>query len=142
MTNPTDPRINAAARALYEGMFSALWQDETSEQTKSDFREDARLALKAADAAAWRPISEAPKDRTLVLAKIHDDLFPRIRPERKDLKLWNGRWVVVSHAGILESGFDLGWTVAAPVGWGGMVDDWFVGWQPLPAAPVMGGSDE
>ncbi|MBS1096363.1 hypothetical protein JK191_02000 [Gluconobacter sphaericus] len=78
-----------------------------------------------------RPMSEAKKDRTPILAKIHDDLFPRIRPERKDLEPWNGRWVVVSHPGILEDGFDLGWGVAAPVGHGGFPDDWFVGWKPL-----------
>ena len=78
-----------------------------------------------------RPISEAKKDRTPILAKIHDDLFPRIRPERADLKPWNGRWVVVSHPGILEDGFDIGWGVAAPVGHGGLTDDWFLGWKPL-----------
>lgn len=78
-----------------------------------------------------RPMSEAKKDRTPILAKIHDDLFPRIRPKREDLKPWNGRWVVVSHPGILADGFDIGWGVAAPVGWGGIADDWFVGWKPL-----------
>ncbi|KXV48751.1 hypothetical protein AD945_06270 [Gluconobacter albidus] len=78
-----------------------------------------------------RPMSEAKKDRTPILAKIHDDLFPRIRPERADLKPWNGRWVVVSHPGIPEDGFDIGWGVAAPVGHGGFPDDWFVGWKPI-----------
>lgn len=78
-----------------------------------------------------RPMSEAKKDRTPILAKIHDDLFPRIHPERKDLKCWNGRWVVISHTGVLADGFDIGWGVAAPVGCGGLTDDWFVGWKPV-----------
>ncbi|WP_264814001.1 hypothetical protein, partial [Gluconobacter albidus] len=81
--------------------------------------------------ASLRPMSEAKKDRSPILAKIHDDLFPRLRPERADLKPWNGRWVVVSHPGIPEDGFDIGWGVAAPVGYGGLPDDWFVGWKPI-----------
>lgn len=78
-----------------------------------------------------RPMSEVEKNRTPILAKIHNDLFPRVYPERKDLKCWNGRWVVISHTGILADGFDIGWGVAAPVGCGGLTDDWFVGWKPV-----------
>lgn len=134
MTNPTDPRIEAAARAIAETMLR--------HGKAPDAQVLAQAALKAADAAAWRPMSEAKKDRTPVLVKIHDDLFPRICPERKDLEPWNGRWVVVSHPGVLEDGFDIGWGVAAPVGCGGFPDDWFVGWQSLPSAPLTGGRDE
>ena len=37
----------------------------------------------------------------------------------------------MSHPGIPEDGFDIGWGVAAPVGYGGLPDDWFVGWKPI-----------
>lgn len=83
----------------------------------------------------WRDISTAPKDGTPVLAVIHSDLFPRACPARPDLERWNGQIVVVHHPGILEDGFDIGWSVSAPVGVGLGRDDWFAGWMPLPPPP-------
>lgn len=52
-------------------------------------------------------------------------------PGERIFEPWNGRWVAVSHPGILEDGFDLGWGVAAPVGHGGFPDNWFAGWKPV-----------
>ncbi|MFT9323550.1 MAG: hypothetical protein ABF537_05225 [Acetobacter sp.] len=85
-------------------------------------------------------MSEAPKDRTPILAKMRSDIYP----ESSNRSGWNGRHVVIRHEGILDDGFDMGWSVAAPVGYGGMPDEWFLGWQPLPAPPVVdvGGDDE
>lgn len=89
----------------------------------------------------WRPMFEAPKDRTPILARIYDDLFPRVVGEaRDDLERWNGQRVVVHHPGLCEDGYDLGWSVSAPVGFGIGRDDWFSGWLPLPPAP--GAEDE
>ena len=88
------------------------------------------------DLTEWRDIATAPKDRTPILARIHDDLFPRIVGEgRSDLERWNGQRVAVHHPGLCEDGFDLGWGVSAPVGVGLGRDDWFAGWLPLPSAP-------
>lgn len=68
----TDPRIEAAARALciedghdpdgndgyVQSGMGANW---------CAFKENARAALAAADAVAWRPIATAPKDETCIL---------------------------------------------------------------------------
>lgn len=84
---------------------------------------------------AWRPIGEARKDRTVYWTKIHDDLYPSIRPERPDLERWNGVQIPIRHSGVADDGFDVGWTLAAPVGQGGFPDEWFVGFRPLPSPP-------
>ena len=101
---------------------------------------DTRLFTEAAacirEMVEWRPMFEAPKDRTPILARIYDDLFPRVVGEaRDDLERWNGQRVVVHHPGLCEDGYDLGWSVSAPVGFGIGRDDWFSGWLPLPPAP-------
>lgn len=61
----------------------------TIEYTASSFIEEAEARGAAKErgkgAVELRPMSEARKDRTVILAKIHDDLFPRIYPWRKDL---------------------------------------------------------
>ena len=82
----------------------------------------------------WQPIATAPKDGTHILAIMKN---PIPRPNRDDLRLWDGLQVVVRHPGLCE-GFDIGWNVAAPVGHGGFPDDWFDGWMPLSAPPLGG----
>ena len=52
MTNPTDPRIEAAARVI---------QKAVGGENSAFFDFLAADALKAADEAAWRPIESAPK---------------------------------------------------------------------------------
>ena len=141
MTNPTDPRIEAVARARFNHTrqkvmlerpgVSIVDFDELHEKDKEYWKEGVPEELKAADEAAWLPIESAPKDGTEILAKVRDDLYPAVKPERPDLERWNGRWIVVYHPGILEDGFDLGWGVAAPVGHGGFPDAWFDGWTRL-----------
>jgi hypothetical protein len=91
---------------------------------------------------AWRPIAEAKKDGSIIWAVFRDDIYPTIRPGRKDLERWNGIQVSLRHPGLAEDGFDIGWSVAAPVGNGGLPDEWIAGWLPLPAPPPTRGADE
>lgn len=73
-----------------------------------------------------KPMSEAPRDRTPVLARFRDDLVTI----RADLDRLHGLWVVVRY-----DGFDdhHSWGLAGPFGYGGIDAKWFVGWQHLPA---------
>ena len=80
----------------------------------------------------WRPIETAPKDRTPVLLAFKN---PIPRPNREDLREWDGLQIVARHPGVMEDGFDIGWNMAAPVGHGGFPDDWVAGWMPLPTPP-------
>lgn len=66
----TDPRIEAAARAICEYAHQCegelvQWH-EITEALRGAARRYALRALAAADAAAWRPMSEAPRDGTYV----------------------------------------------------------------------------
>lgn len=71
------------------------------------------------------PMGEAKRDGTPVLARLRDDLH-RVRA---DLIILEGLWVVVrSHGDRSE------WCLAGPFGYGGLPDEWFVGWQSLPAS--------
>lgn len=142
----TDPRIEAAARALCEIYGHYPDGDDSYVQSGMGanwraFEDEASVALAAADAAAWRPMSDAPRDWTEILAKTRPDIYP----DTHNRSGWNNRSVVIRHEGIINDDFDMGWSVAAPVGYGGMPDDWFVGWQPLPALPEssaeLGGRD-
>lgn len=89
-----------------------------------------------AEREVWRDIATAPKDRTPILALMRSDLYPGLRPGRKDLDAWNGLTMVVRHNGVADDGFDIGWQMAAPVGQGGFPDEWFAGWKPLPDPPA------
>lgn len=73
----------------------------------------------------WQPMNTAPKDKTVVLLKLRDDL-----PDHA--KHFNGIRFVGRHVGLGDDGFDVGWNFAAPVGMGGFRDEWMVGWQPVP----------
>jgi len=107
MTNPTDFRIEAAARAIAETMLR--------HGKAPDAQVLAQAALKAADAAAWRPIESAPRDGTTIL--LYDDRLDRM---------------------------EAGWTFAGDL-WQptGMPYKQSINhWMPLPPPPVMGGRDE
>ena len=86
-------------------------------------------------AEGLRPISEAKKDGTIIWAKMRDDIYPVLQPEREDLARWNGVQVPLRHPGLAEDGFDIGWSIAAPVGNGGFPDEWIEGWRRLPPPP-------
>ena len=64
MSDVTDPRVEAAARAmcLSHVEYDDLVWNGMSEKDKRFYRETVEVILKAADAAAWRPIESAPKD--------------------------------------------------------------------------------
>lgn len=72
-----------------------------------------------------KPMSEAPKDRTSVLALMKTDLSEI----RSDLDRLHGLWVVVRYDGY-EGNDTFG--LAGPFGYGGLPPEWFVGWQELP----------
>jgi len=81
------------------------------------------------------PMRDARKDRTPILAKIRPDLaeaFPSYAGGQ-DIDRYAGRFVVVSHPGITEDGFDIGWSLAGPFGFCLGEDDVFEGWWPLPS---------
>jgi hypothetical protein len=75
-----------------------------------------------------KPMTVHAKDGTPVLARLRHDLAN----ERSDLDRISGLWVVVRHPGMSSDGFDPGWNLAGPFGFGGMPDEWFTGWLPLP----------
>lgn len=81
-------------------------------------------------ALTWRPISTAPKNRTSFLLKVKPDISTI--KGRPDLEGLNGIRFVGRHPGLGTDGFDYGWTFAAPVGYGGIPDEWLVGWMPVP----------
>lgn len=89
-------------------------------------------------AADWQPIETARKDGTPIWAALHNDIYPRVQPGRNDLEVWNGTQIPLRHPGVYEHDgetWDHGWNVAAPVGHGGIPDDWIAGWMPLPEGP-------
>jgi hypothetical protein len=83
----------------------------------------------------WQDISTAPKDGTTVWVVFRADIYPARAPDREDLVRWHGVQLPVRHEGTTPSGYDLGWSIAAPVGHGGFPDNWIAGWQPLPEPP-------
>ena len=67
----TDPRIKAAARAVaeyvYERNGSPLKWDDMGDNRQEVARCYARVALAAADAAAWRPIADCETMRPVLV---------------------------------------------------------------------------
>ena len=134
--------IEAAANKLVR--FAPMYrkQDGTAGKSAMIVAKDMLTAALAVDGLAlqgWRTIDSAPKDRTPILAKFFDDIYPQIRPNRDDLERWNGLQVVLRHPGLADNGFDIGWSVAAPVGNGGFPDEWIEGWMPLPLTAASDG---
>ncbi|WP_217693729.1 DUF551 domain-containing protein [Novacetimonas hansenii] len=109
--NMTDPRIEAAAWMIGSVSYSTPggdWEKLTPYQ-KEHYRKLAKIALEAADNAAWRPIESAPKDGSLVL-------------------------VAVKHIGCdVVSFWGAGWRETTN---GLMLRDNPTHWQPLPKPPT------
>lgn len=103
----------------------------------------ARVEAALAETEEKRDIKDAPRDGTVILAHVRADLLARW-PETEDgsLSSWADRWVPVKHGGVIdrsdegEDPIDLYWTVALPVGHGGLHDNWFDDWVPHPRAAI------
>lgn len=137
LTAERDAAVERAERARAEALeeaaamieadgFDADVRKRLGEDVKTWIRRQQAFAIRAlrAGAAALRPMTEAQNEPVLV--RFRDDLT--WRDER-----WSGRWCVMRREGVTESGYDLGWSVAAPVGYGGIPTEWLAGWLPLPA---------
>ena len=135
MTDLDTKALEAAARAICEIDSDETWDDEI-DSSRAHFRWLARAAVSAYLAATgdgWLPIESAPKDGTRVLLLMKD---PIPRESRPDLEGFAGvQFVGRCHT--YEDGTNIGWGFAAPVGCGGLPDDWMVGWRPLPASPAL-----
>ena len=89
------------------------------------------LIAKIPEIEPWRPISRAPRDGTPIWALMRDDISAIHRP---DMVGWDGIQIPLRHGGLVPQGdrtVDLGWTVAAPLGYGGFPDRIIAGWVPL-----------
>ena len=82
--------------------------------------------------AGWRPMADAHKNGEPILALTISQF-----PGRPDLDHWRNKQIVVHHRGLAPDGFDIGWSMNAPVGHGGFPDDWFVGWAPIPQQTAL-----
>lgn len=83
----------------------------------------------------WLPMADAPKDRTIVIAMIRPDLAEAY-PAHAHLHRQAGLQMVVRHPGLGDDGFDVGWNLAGPFGYGGWLDDFFAGYKPLAQTAV------
>jgi hypothetical protein len=92
----------------------AIWNDRPALEPSPDVSRESE----------WQPIETAKRDGTPVLVKLRDDIYPGLRPERADLKGWNGITAVMRNRGDPSD-----WCFAAPVGHGGFPDEWMVGWK-------------
>jgi hypothetical protein len=139
-------QIERVARAIYEATPTKMglgkndpllpWsQIGCLDGLKSQLMAQARAAIAAA--SEWQDISTAKKNGEPILAVFHNDIFPRIEPNRPDLEKLHGLRISLRHPGICDDGMDLGWNIAAPVGYGGLPDEWIAAWQPLPQPPKV-----
>ncbi|GBQ46536.1 hypothetical protein [Acetobacter ghanensis] len=75
----TDPRIEAAARAICSEIFCMDWNNADVSR-KDECIAASRVALAAADAAAWRSIESAPRDTNILThyedGRVMADRFP------------------------------------------------------------------
>ena len=121
----TDKMVEAAASAyLKKSGEIALTYDPPFAQQSADMEDvftAMRAALEAAEKAAWRPIEEAQKDGSWILARL------------KSNTSWPGRLFQVRHEGLLVADYNIGWSLFP--GYGGLTDDDFDVFRPLPKGP-------
>lgn len=140
---PSPEAVEAAARAIATKHEECVGKAPCCTQCRCV--KDAAAALTAAAplmGPRWQKIegkpdpTKAPWDGKPIWALIHSDLSIRFQLER--LAAWNGRQIPLRHEGKTPSDYDLGWSVAAPLGYGGIPDSWVAGWMPLPPPPESG----
>jgi len=95
-------------------------------------KSDRAEGVAALQQAGWRPMADAHKNGEPILALTISQF-----PGRPDLDHWRNKQIVVHHRGLAPDGFDIGWSMNAPVGHGGFPDDWFVGWAPIPQQTAL-----
>jgi hypothetical protein len=108
--------MEAALRKIGE-----ICYDETAAQMARDVLASAPAPAPERD--GWRPIDSAPRDGTSIILALGNV------PISSELSLTTQMLVGCYR----DDGLD--WRFAAPVGYGGIPDEWIVGWQPLPAPP-------
>lgn len=74
----------------------------------------------------WQDIATAPRDGSYILALV------AANPSERYAHL-AGRAFVIRHEGKTPSDYDMGWAVFP--GFGGVPDNWFTHWQPIPCLP-------
>lgn len=79
---PTDAQIEAAARS--DAAFDGRGWEAMARTDRDRYLARSRAALEAAERAAWRPVSEAPKDGTPVLVCGAEN-----RPDKMDVAEWH-----------------------------------------------------
>lgn len=87
-----------------------------------------RPAMAAPNPGPWRPISTAKKDGRPVLAIFRSDLVQHTGRESHERLA--GMQAILRHPGLVHGDGDIGWNMAAPVGYGGFPDHWLAGWMP------------
>lgn len=100
----------------------------------STLKDQVEAAIKTVneDANGWRDISDAKKDgETIIWAVFRNDIAEQ--EKRPDLERWHGVQVPLTHPGVDDDGFGIGWTLAAPIGQGSFPDEWIAGWRPMPS---------
>lgn len=123
----TDSREERVARIIELAIIRHGIEESALEGTLDDAAEVLALIELSPDVSReseWQPIETAKRDGTPVLVKLRDDIYPGLRPERADLKGWNGITAVMRNRGDPSD-----WCFAAPVGHGGFPDEWMVGWK-------------
>lgn len=90
-----DPRIDAAARALAAHQLRLDMWERVDDHCREYFRERARVAIEAADAAAWRDIATAPTDAAPVIVWDCICEEPVIAARR------DGKWRLVEGGGLI-----------------------------------------
>ena len=132
MTHQADEIRRMADRHADE---SAVAFNRGDDATHEFHRDTAAMLREYAEGVeGWRPMETAPRDgRPLLL------LGNSNAPERC---AWMHSLIFIGRA----TGGCMDWSFAAPVGMGGLPDEWFAGWQPLPALlpaatlPTQGGA--